>query len=130
MLRRLLCRWFHLTPNEAVPVVPAPTMWDDLWEIKDTQIVWPRMVLSDVWQKDMEPYFKKSLLHTFVRLSHERDPEQVRRLQERALLINEWLEQPRIAMQRDEAMLNNAFGSGQQDRLKVALERANTHGRR
>lgn len=135
MLRRwlvkLACRYLGLTvsaPSKDTDVVQS-SAWADLWEVKDLQIVWPRLLQSATWKEDLEPFFKKSLLHTFIRLAHERDPEQVRRLQERALLINEWLERPHVEKGRDEARLDNAFGSGSRERLNQELERAN-HARR
>lgn len=124
MFRRLLCKWFNLIRNEDVEDEPG-TGWDDLWVVKEKRIIWPRLVKSDAWVKDIEPFFKQSLLRTFTAMTFEQDTDKLRRLQERAKLINEWLEQPRIAVARDEAVLNNAFQSGQVDRLTKEMERAN-----
>lgn len=131
MIRKWLCRWFRLTRNEDVPI-PQDTSghWDDLWEVKDVKVWFPRMLNSEEWKRDLEPFFKQSLLRTFVAMSYEKAADKLRRLQERALLINEWLETPHIMVNKEEAMLNNAFGSGRDDRLDKALERANSNGGR
>lgn len=136
--RHHLCRLFKLTPNEDIPSsIPfslPPTGWDDLWESKDAVIVWPRMVKSDAWARDIEPFFKKSLLATFFAITRETGAtddsrERLRRLQERAVLINEWLEQPRIAMMMDEMAFENAMRSGNRHKFDAEKERANA-GRR
>ena len=127
-LTRLACRWFGLVPNgheqRALAEPLPPSGWDDLWDAKDVRIVWPRMVRSVAW-KEMEVFFKQSLLETLIKLTRERDPDTVRRLQERAQLISDWLERPRLALAVDEAAFNNAWRSGKAERFRAEQERAN-----
>lgn len=129
MLRRFrlfLCKRFHLVLQEEVPTFPPipANDWIGLWEVKDFRAVWPRIVKTPLWENDIEPFYKQALLRTLVALAHEKEAEQIVRLQVRAQLINEWLEQPRIALRMDEAALENAFGSGRLERMKER-ERAN-----
>lgn len=132
MIRRLLtawaCRWLNLTPVVPPQNTVSPD-WDDLWRYKDLRVVWPRLVLSPVWRDDLEPWLKQGLLRTLVALGQERNPEEIRILQVRAQLINQWLEEPRIAMNRDAMALDSAFASGRSDRLDAELERVNRRGR-
>ena len=87
--------------------MPAFEGWGDLLEARDMRPVWPRISKSQVWVNDLEPWFRQALLYTLFELARERDPEHVIRLQERAKLLNEWLEAPILAMARQNALLNN-----------------------
>lgn len=148
--RAKACQWFHLTPNEvavaantlaadnawnaAKAEIPEYdlTLWEDLWDHRQFRVVWPRLVMSEEWKRDLEPWFKHSLLVTFAALGQETDPVKLTRLQVRAQLINEWLERAAIGMQRDKAAFDNAFASGNRARLAEAFderERAATNGR-
>jgi hypothetical protein len=86
---------------------PNSDWWSDLLESREYRPVWPRIAKSHAWQHDLEPWFRQSLLFTLFELARERDPQKVIRLQERAMLLNEWLEAPVLALARENALLNN-----------------------
>lgn len=130
-LRGLVCRWFSLVPAESGVREPENN-WDhiaDVWAVREHRVTWPRVTMSDVWRNELEPYYRQLLLSSLVRMAHERDPETIRMLQERAKLLNEWLETPRLAEARMNAAMDNALGLGNKARLREQLERANAHGR-
>lgn len=129
-LRRLACKWLRATPNEDADTTSPASSWADLWDHRESTVVWPRVTASDTWKLELEPWLKKSLLTTMVQLVNEPDEARALMLRERAKLLNEWLETPRIAQMKAQAALNNAFGSGDPERIEVLMERARPHARR
>jgi hypothetical protein len=122
-LRRLACRWLDLVPAAA----PKENSWEgiaDAWACKNHKVTWPRVTMSEVWRTELEPYYRQMLLSSLVRLAHETDADKLRMLQERAKLLNEWLETPRLAEARMNAALDNALGSGDKRQLRAQMERA------
>lgn len=126
-LRNIACRLFSLVPREDVQegAPEAESGWSDLgdlWEVRGYRAVWPRIVTSDEWRVDLEPWFRQMLLMTFVALAKEQDEKRIARLQERANLLNEFLEVPRLAMLRVEAAMDNARGKGNWSQFDQMLQ--------
>lgn len=123
MIRRWICRLFGLVPVEET------SSWHDLWQHKDARPVWPRVTRSDTWRNELEPRYKRMLLETFVAAAREQDANRKRILDARAVVLLDFLEEPRIAEMRAEFALTNAYRSGRRDVLDAEMERANSHAR-
>lgn len=126
-----MCKWFSLRPAEEVVGLPpstAASSWDDLgdlWEVRGKKVVWPRVAFAPVYKDELEPWFRTMLLQTFIAIAHEKDPSRIVWLQARATLLNDLLEQPRLAMAKVEAAMENARGKGNHVQVERQLRDMN-----
>lgn len=106
--------WPFRRKPEPTPAPPAPTL-PNLWGLEPgftARPAWPRIVMSDVWTHDLEPWFKALLADTLGRLMVEKDADNFRALQVRAMLLQGLIDQPKIEIGKLQALADNNYQAG------------------
>lgn len=129
MLKKWLCRRFNLVRAEDIPK-PAPPLepdayWNDLLEWRKAKPVWPRIVTSETWQKDIEPWLKKLLCETTFMIMRADEIKTVTKLQERAMLLQELLLCPQGEVDKMERALAASYRKGGDEQFDEAMAQAN-----
>ena len=88
-----------------------PDYWDGLLEAA-TSPVWPRIVTSEVWNKDLLPWLKRLLAQTAWELMRERDEQKKIALQIRGLLLEGLIREPDVQIGKLRALADNEYDSG------------------